>query len=600
MAPSKPRADPDIADLLERLLSQKADPLGKLERILRAGSDMLSDPPKAEVAPDANVGKGLLETFGLILTMALDHPDLLADQLASFATLTLDILRQKADPPPEPSPRDRRFRDPLWQESPVLRGLMQVYLAWQQHMQGWLDAHDLSPLDKLRVQFVLDQVVAAFSPSNLPLHPAALKRAENTGGQSAVAGLKNFFSDVQHNRGMPRQIRPDAYAIGTTLATTPGAVVFRNDQLELIQYTPQTTRVHAIPVLLIPPQINKYYAFDLKPANSLLGFLVKQGFAVFTISWRNPDAKAARWGMETYISAILAATHAVRSISGAAEVNLISACAGGLTAIALLGYLAEQGNHHIRSHSLFVTALYPGNGSIAEAFTTPDNLDLARRISQAEGTMDGLDLAHIFVWLRPDDLVWNFWINNNLMGRQPQPLDVLYWDNDSTRIPAQLHADFIDIVMGDVFRHPGRHRLFGKPINYDRIRMPTYFVAGIEDYLMPWRGVYRSVHQFGGKNRFILSTSGHVQSILRPPNLANTEYFVNDAMPTGADAWLLNADRRSGTWWYDWADWLRPQSGPERAAKPNPGNRAFPPLCAAPGTYVMDRLVPHETARTTV
>ena len=198
MAPSKPRADPDIADLLERLLSHKADPLGKLERILRAGSDMLSNPSNAEVAPDANVGKGLLDTFGLILTMALDKPDLLADQLAGFATLTLDILRQKADPPPEPSPRDRRFRDPLWQESPVLRGLMQVYLAWQQHMQGWLDAHDLTPLDKLRVQFVLDQVVAAFSPSNLPLHPR--DRLSRTHSRSSSARFyAQSLSSIQAN-----------------------------------------------------------------------------------------------------------------------------------------------------------------------------------------------------------------------------------------------------------------------------------------------------------------------------------------------------------------------------------------------------------------
>jgi polyhydroxyalkanoate synthase subunit PhaC len=591
MAASKPRADPDIAELIERLLAHKGDPLGKVERILRAASDMLSDPPKAAVAPDAQVGRGLLETFGLVLTLALDHPEKLADQLASFATLTLDILRQKADPPPEPSPRDRRFRDPLWQESPVLRGLMQVYLAWHQHMQGWLDAHDLAPTDKLRVQFVLDQVVAAFSPSNLPLHPAALKRAESTGGQSAVAGLKNFFGDVQHNRGMPRQIRPDAYRLGETLATTPGAVVFRNDLLELIQYAPQTTKVHRRPVFLVPPQINKYYAFDLKPANSLLGFLVKQGFQVFTISWRNPDATAAAWGMEAYISAILAAIGAARAITGSDSVNLISACAGGLTAMAMLGYLAEQGDRQIQSHSLFVTALFPGNGSIAEAFTTAENLDLARRISQAEGTMDGMDLAHIFVWLRPDDLVWSFWINNNLMGRQPPPLDVLYWDNDSTRIPAQLHADFIDIVLRDVFRHPGSHRLFGQPINYDHVRIPTYFVAGIEDYLMPWRGVYRSVHRFGGQNRFILSTSGHVQSILRPPNLANTEYYVNDALPRDPEAWLLHADRRSGTWWHDWAGWLRGHAGPEQNATP-PGNAAYPLICPAPGTYVLDRIIP--------
>jgi len=204
--------------------------------------------------------------------------------------------------------------------------------------------------------------------------------------------------------------------------------------------------------------------------------------------------------------------------------------------------------------------------------------------------MDGLDLAHLFVWLRPEDLVWNFWVNNNLLGRQPPPLDVLYWDNDPTRVPARLHADFIDIFPDDVFRRPGRQALFGRPIDYQTVDVPTYFVAGLEDYLMPWRGIYRAASAFGGHNRFVLSTGGHVQSILRPPNLANTEYFVNDSYPPAPDRWLAGADRRAGTGWADWANWLRDHAGAVRHAPPALGSPAYPPICPAPGTYVLERM----------
>ena len=584
-------SDRDLSDIIEELLTGGRDPLGKAERLMRIASDVLAHPPRTEAAPDAAKGQGFADTFAQVISLALEKPDLLAEHLSAFAGQAIDILRQSEDIELEPSPRDRRFRDPLWRESPVLRGLMQLYLSWNQHVQGWLDAQEITDTDRLRIQFLLDQMKAALSPTNLPLHPGAIKRADSSGGRSAVQGLKNFALDLQHNRGMPRQVKPGSYALGETLAITPGSVVFRNAQLELIQYAPQTDRVHLRPILLIPPQINKYYAFDLKPQNSLLGYLVKQGFQVFTISWKNPGAEAADWGIETYIAAILQALSAIRTITGTDKVNLISACAGGLTAVSLLGHLAQSRSPLVASHSLLVTALYPGNGSIIEAFTTTENLELARRISEEEGTMDGLDLAHLFVWLRPDDLVWSFWVNNNILGRQPPPLDVLYWDNDPTRVPARLHSDFIDVFLNDVYRRPGSQTLFGRPMDYSAVEVPTYFVGGLEDYLMPWRGIYRAVRSFGDRNRFVLSTSGHVQSILRPPNLAGSEFFVNDDHPDNPDHWLRDAERRTGTWWADWAEWLRGHAEEERPAPRGPGCDAFPPLCAAPGTYVKERMV---------
>jgi polyhydroxyalkanoate synthase subunit PhaC len=259
--------------------------------------------------------------------------------------------------------------------------------------------------------------------------------------------------------------------------------------------------------------------------------------------------------------------------------------------VSMLGHLAQMRLPLVASHSLLVTALYPGNGSIVEAFTTAENLELARRISAEEGTLDGLDLAHMFVWLRPNDLVWSFWVNNNILGREPPPLDILYWDNDPTRLPARLHSDFIDVYLQDVYRHPGRQILFGQPIDFSQVDVPTYFVGGLDDYLMPWRGIYRAVQAFGGRNRFVLSTSGHVQSILRPPNLAGSEYFVNDAQPSDPDHWLRDADRLPGTWWADWAAWLRGHAEGEKPAPATPGCAEFPPLCPAPGTYVMERMV---------
>lgn len=580
---------PDIADILTDLLSGgKSDPLRKVERLMRITSDvLLSDREETKAAGTFKEG-GFSETLALIISMALDRPETLAAHLSEFAGIAMDILMQDADNPPEPGAGDRRFRDPLWRESPVLRGLMQLYLAWGDSLQSWIDSQNLSQSEKLRVDFVLRQLLAAFSPSNLPIHPAAIKRAEKSHGMSAVAALKNLFRDVQHNRGMPRQVNPGYFEVGRNLAVTPGAVVFRNDVLELIQYAPQTTDVHHCPICLIPPQINKYYAFDLKPANSLLGYLVAQGLQVYTISWKNPGRISADWGIEHYLDAILDASNAIRDISRCDEVSLISACAGGFTAMSLMGHLAQIGQPFVRSNSLLVTALFPGTGGLLEEFVTSENLEMARRISQAEGTMNGQDLAHLFAWLRPEDLVWTFWVNNNILGRQPPPLDVLYWDNDPTRVPARLHTDFIDIYLNDVFRIPGAQSLFGSPIDYDKLRVPTYFVGGQEDYLMPWQGVYQVAQRFAGDHRFVLSTSGHVQSILRPPNLANSRYFTNPDMPADTEVWMRDAQPRDGTWWADWADWLKARSGPTRRAPNSLGTAQYPALYGAPGTYVRE------------
>ena len=588
------RHNPDeLSRIADELAAGKGRPetLDKLIRLLEAASDFLGQlTPEVSATTDDNAlrGRGLLHTLRIIVGSALSNPDSLAKHYTNFASTLLDVLGGRAHL--EPEPNDRRFKDRQWHEIGFYRGLMQIYLAWSKHMQAWADDQELSEEDSRCVDFILEQLTAALAPSNLPINPGGLKRARESDGKTATAGIINWIQDVRYNQSMPRQINENAYTVGLDLAITPGQVIYRNDQLELIHYLPQTERVYRKPLLVIPPQINKYYIFDLKPRNSFIGHLVRQGFQMFVISWKNPGPEARGWGLEIYLEACLDAITVIRRITRSQKINLISACAGGLTAMSLLGYLAENKINLINSHSLMVTALLPNSGSILELLTTPESLEISRKVSAREGTMDGRDLARIFAWLRPNEFVWSYWVNNYIMGRQPPPLDVLYWDNDSTRLPAQLHSDFIDMFASDVFQNAGRHRLFDCSIDYRKVQVDTYFLAGLEDYLMPWKGIYREALLFRGNHRFALSVSGHVQSILRPPHLARTKYYTNDKFPENPDEWLAGATLNEGSWWSDWNQWLIANSGSPKKAPSHAGNTDYPPLNCAPGNYVHERI----------
>ncbi|CAD5371605.1 Poly(3-hydroxyalkanoate) polymerase 2 [Rubrivivax sp. A210] len=585
-APQDAQAREPGAERLQRLLGEVAGFVDWLrdEHFGPVGAGDTAD-EAATAAESGLSSSGLLHTLRLMLARVLDDPQSLSQHYARFAALVLQAARQESEL--EPDPADRRFKDPLWRTSPVHRMLVQVYLAWQQTLGAWAAGQHFGCEDRKRVQFVLDQLVAALAPSNLPLNPAALKRAEVTVGASAVQGLKAWAHDAVHHGGMPQQIRPDAFKVGIDLATTPGAVVYRHPLFELLQYAPAAATVHRRPLLMVPPQINKFYVFDLRPENSVFGWLLAQGFQVFTISWRNPDAALRDAGLTAYVQATLQAVEVVRSITRSATLGLISACAGGLTAIAAMGLLAMQRQRPVAHHSMLVTAPLAGNGSVLESLASRDTMRASVAWSAQRGSMDGAELARLFAWLRPNDLVWNYWVNNYLMGRQPPPLDVLHWDNDSTRLPAALHRDFVDMVDRRVFECPGALSIGGCAIDFRRLQVDGYFVAGSEDYLMPWQGVYRAARHFRGSHSFVLSNSGHVQSILRPPRLPRTEHFTGQALPPAPEAWLAGAERRSGSWWPHWGAWLAPRSGARVKAPRMLGSAAYPPLGPAPGDYVL-------------
>jgi len=574
-APGKKTLGEHVALFLGRGLAQTLDSLA--DRLdTRAAT---TRPPHPTLQ-----GKTIGETLQTIVAQALSNPDKLARHYAQFAQEAIAILEGRSDIAPEKG--DFRFKDPLWQDSPLLRAALQLYLAVERHLHDWVSGAPLTEADRRRVLFLFDQLIAALAPSNLPLNPASLRRAQSTNGDSVISGLQHWVDDALTNRFMPRQIRRGAYTIGRDLAVTPGAVVYRNDLLELIQYAPQTPSVRLHPVLLLPPQINKYYVFDLRPQNSIVGHLLRSGLQLFTISWRNPTRSQAHWGLDTYVQAVLSAVDTVCSIAGTASLGLISACAGGLTAMALLGYLAEQGTARVANHSLLVTCLFPGDGSDLELFATPELLARVQHAMQENGVLEGDDLSKVFFWLRPTDLVWRYWINNYLLGKDPPRLDVLQWDNDPTRLPAALHRDFVAMYEHDVFRRPGAMRVLGRPIDYRKVSVASYFVGGEDDYMMPWRGCYRACQVFRGRHEFVLSISGHVQSILRPPRVANKHYYANGSQDGTADDWLHSATRYEGSWWDHWHRWLNAMSGDLIPAPAVLGNKRHPVLMAAPGEYV--------------
>ena len=405
-----------------------------------------------------------------------------------------------------------------------------------------------------------------------------------------VRGASHLFEDLLHNNGLPRQVSKHAFEVGKTVATTAGSVVFRNELLELIQYKPMSEKQYAKPLLVVPPQINKYYIFDLSPANSFVQYALKNGLQTFMVSWRNPDVRHREWGLSTYVAALEEALNACRAITGAREVNLMGACAGGLTIAALQGHLqAKRQLRRIASASYLVSLLDSQIDGPATLFADEQTLEAAKRRSYQQGVLDGRDMARVFAWMRPNDLIWNYWVNNYLLGKEPPAFDILYWNNDNTRLPAALHGDLLDFFKHNPLSHPGGLEVCGTPIDLQKVTVDSFSVAGINDHITPWDAVYRSTQLLGGERRFVLSNSGHIQSILNPPGNPKANYVENPKLSGDPRAWYYDASHVEGSWWPQWLEWVQQRSGVQRETLTALGNQNYPPMEAAPGTYVRVR-----------
>src|SRR5579862_5061736 len=421
-----------------------------------------------------------------------------------------------------PSLRDRRFADPGWTGNPMLHRAMQAYLAAAQTAEGVVAEADLDEADSQRVGFVLTNLIDALAPSNNPLlNPAAVKAAVDTGGGSAVAGLRHFLADMAVAPRVPSMVEPDAFEVGVDLAVTPGSVVLRTPVFELIQYRPVTPAVRQVPLVIVPPVINKFYVMDLAPSRSMVEYLVGQGLQVFMISWRNPDARHAKWDINTYGQAILDAMDATARITGSEQTVLAGACSGGIVAAMVAAHLAHTGQQdRLAAFTLMVTVLDQAHAGLASAVIDERTAKLAEASSRARGYLDGRSLAEVFAWLRPNDLIWNYWVNNYLLGKKPPPFDILFWNADTTRMTAGLHRDFLRLGAANALVTPGGATMLGSPLDLAAVDRDTYLVAGITDHICPWQSCYSSTQLLSGRQRFVLSTSGHVAAMVNPPDNA--------------------------------------------------------------------------------
>lgn len=491
-----------------------------------------------------------------------------------------------------PSTRDRRFSDEAWRTNPVLRRIVQGYLAGADTARAALSDADLDWRDRARLELALDNVVAALAPSNHPLaNPTGWKAFIDTGGGSTLAGLRNLIGDLAAAPRVPAMVRPDAFEVGRDLAVTPGAVVLRTEAFELIQYTPQSPTVRTRPLVIVPPVINRYYIADLAPGRSLVEYLVQGGQQVFLVSWRNPDVRHRDWGFDSYGQAILDAVDAARAITGADAAIVQGFCSGGTLQSMLLGALARRGSlsERVAAFGLAVCVLDQAQAGVAGALLDERTAQAAAAVSRTRGYLDGRRLAEVFAWLRPDDLIWSYWVNNYLQGREPTPFDILFWNADTTRMTAGLHRDFLDLGLRNPLVRPGDARMLGAPVDLSAVAVDGYVVAGVGDHISPWQNCYRSAQLFGARTRFVLSTSGHIAAIVNPPTNRKASYQATDDLQAGADEWAQTSETTSGSWWPDFLAWLAARSGPERAAPTELGGVEFPPLAAAPGTYVLAR-----------
>ncbi|GLQ21890.1 alpha/beta fold hydrolase [Algimonas porphyrae] len=528
----------------------------------------------------------VVKSLGIMAGYIARQPKPFAKHVGAYGKELFDIV--KGDSELSPHPKDRRFQDETWSKNPIYKRGLQSWLAMRRELDGWINDSQMHPADKARAKFVTDLIGDTLAPTNSLIgNPAAMKKLYETGGMSLVNGLKNAYEDLRKNGGMPSQVDGRPFKVGENVANTPGAVVYKTEMLELIQYKPQTDDVHKTPLMIIPPQINKYYAVDLEPNKSMIRFLLKAGFQVFAVSWRNPSRQHSHWGLEEYVEELIVATDAVRKITRTKRINVSGACSGGTTMALMLSELAARGDDRINAFTLMVSVL-DGKKSDSEIglFVTDTAIEAARRHSKKKGILAGDELARSFAWMRPNDLIWNYVVNNYLLGENPPPFDVLFWNNDSTNLPAQLHSDYLDIFQKRSFRPDKTEVFMDHIIDLSAVTQDNFMVAGITDHITPWKACYRNVRLFGGDSTFVLSNSGHIQSLLNPPGNPKAQYFVNEDFPPRADRWLEGADSYGESWWLRWKDWLGERSGEMKAAPKSLGNKAHPPISKAPGEYV--------------
>jgi len=565
-------------DLLTQFLDRRAtggtlgmaDELGVAQAFFDAWAKLLADPFKlAEV-----------------------QMRLWQDYMSLMQSSWLRFMGQDTKPVAQPHKSDRRFKHEDWEQNFLYDYIKQSYLIAAKHLhQAVAGVEGLDQKTAKKVDFYTRQYIDALSPSNFVLtNPEVMRETVATGGKNLVKGLSNLLDDLSRGNGEQVRLRmtdEKAFKLGLNIATTPGKVIYQNELMQLIQYDPFTPDVHRRPLLIIPPWINKYYILDLRENNSFVKWAVDQGQTVFVISWVNPDERLAHKSFEDYLrEGALAALDAIEKATGEREANVIGYCLGGTLLACVLAYLAAKGEQRVASATFFVSMIDFAEAGELEVFIDEKQLEALEKRMEQRGYLEGAEMATTFNMLRANDLIWTFVVNNYLLGRDPFPFDLLYWNSDSTRMPAAMHSFYLrNMYLRNLLTKPGGIELGGVPIDLSRVDVPAYFISTLEDHIAPWRSTYAGARLLKGPLRFVLGGSGHIAGIINPPGANKYCYWTNDKLTADPEDWLNGATQHPGSWWPDWGKWIAGYGG-DRVAARQPGGGRLRAIDDAPGAYV--------------
>ena len=575
---------------------------GQLQKIAQQSQTLMqrflskhADATTISMGDTSSLGFDFVELMGKMMTdpaaVANAQIDLFNNSMAIWqrAAERMFMLRNDATP----APNDKRFRHPEWSENVIFSFVKESYLvAAKTVLSAVRDVKDMDQATARKLDFYTRQFVDAMSPSNfIATNPEVLSATLESGGLNLLRGLQNLLDDLERGDGRLAITMTDmkAFRLGENIATTPGKVVYQNELMQLIQYQPSTNDVRKRPLLIVPPWINKFYVLDLQPKNSLIKWAVDQGHTVFVISWVNPDEKLAEKGFENYLlEGPLAALDAIEAATGEQRVNAIGYCLGGTLLASAAAYLAAKGSDRIASATYFVTLVdFTEVGDMAVFIDEEQLSSLEKRMNQ-RGYLEAYDMSTSFNMLRANDLIWSFVVNNYLLGKEQLPFDLLFWNSDSTRMPAAMHSFYLrKMYQQNLLAKPGGISLAGTPIDLSKITIPSFILATREDHIAPWKSTYAATRLYSGPTKFVLSASGHMAGVISAPG-GKYGHWANDNLPRSPDEWLAGAAAHQGSWWPLWDKWIT-QLDNERVAAREPGHGKLPVIEAAPGSYVRVR-----------
>ncbi len=571
------------------------------ERSQRIVGDWLKRQSQEQSSPDPlNIGSAFIEMTARLMAnpaqLMQAQIGFWQDYLTLWQNTASRVMGMEGRPVISAPSSDRRFKDDAWRESEVFDFIKQSYLLSARYVQDVVTHVDgLDPKTAQKVDFYSRQFMDAMSPSNfLFTNPEVLRKTAETGGENLLKGLNNLLGDLERGRGQLRIKMTDmeAFKLGENIAVTPGKVVYENDLMQLIQYDPMTETVLKRPLLILPPWINKFYILDLRARNSFVRWATSQGHTVFVISWVNPDEQLADKSFDNYMTdGYLAALDAIEKATGEREVNAIGYCLGGTLLASTLAWMAERRDDRIKSATFFVTMMDFREAGELGVFIDEEQLHALEDKMNKRGYLEGTEMATTFNMLRANDLIWSFVVNNYLLGNEPFPFDLLYWNSDSTRMPAAMHSFYLrKMYQQNLLAEPGGITIAGVPIDLGKVKVPAYFISTREDHIAPWKSTYRGTQLLGSaEKRFVLAASGHIAGIVNPPDGGKYNHWINNELPSDPEAWFAGATEMAGSWWPDWHRWVSSLDDARVPAR-RPGDRRLNPIEDAPGRYVAVKL----------